>query len=544
MRVRYPRTPHLPWSPGATDDDERIVDATVFEGREVVVTEKLDGENTSLYRDGLHARSLDSAHHPSRAWVKALHGRISAEIPEDMRICGENLAARHSIPYNELLSFFYGFSVWRGDRCLDWDSTVEFLEQIGIPTPPVLYRGPWDAKIIRALRIQSSTQEGYVVRTVNEFDYAAFRRHCAKWVRPNHVQTDSHWMFQAMVQNGLAPEAQLWTIRSGGPLNPEDLWNYLGVGGRPSPVLDLGDLGTERLELAIASQLGSCPANALPGLAQRLPIPLAVRVYWLCLLHPRLHHPVSDDTRVGGLVSLGRSCDLRALHRLALATAPHDDANEQVQWSQLMAEDAGLLTRRPIAGWLADLRGLLNDLSPQTWTYVAGESLAAWAASRVRSPEEAAARAYPLRNHTPNELTLLVGPAGTGKSTAAKRYGGGVVNLDEIRAQGHRPIPEPDVLQQGLAQLEDAFQRHSHVIWDATNVTPSQRQLPLQIGRRHQALIRMVGVLTRPEVAVRRNLERTRTVPQPIVDRQWARLRWPAAHEAHCLDWIAEDANQ
>lgn len=36
----------------------------------VVITEKMDGENTTLYRDGLHARSLDSRHHPSRNWVK------------------------------------------------------------------------------------------------------------------------------------------------------------------------------------------------------------------------------------------------------------------------------------------------------------------------------------------------------------------------------------------------------------------------------------------------------------------------------------------
>lgn len=95
MRVHYPRTPHLPWSPGASSDDVRVGDLSGLAGREVVVTEKLDGENTTLYADGLHARSLDSAHHPSRAWVKALQGRIGPAIPQGWRVCGENLYARH-----------------------------------------------------------------------------------------------------------------------------------------------------------------------------------------------------------------------------------------------------------------------------------------------------------------------------------------------------------------------------------------------------------------------------------------------------------------
>jgi hypothetical protein len=60
MRVRYPRTPHLPWSPGATDDDERILDASALEGREVVVTEKLDGETTTLYQGRERSRERPS----------------------------------------------------------------------------------------------------------------------------------------------------------------------------------------------------------------------------------------------------------------------------------------------------------------------------------------------------------------------------------------------------------------------------------------------------------------------------------------------------
>ena len=58
---KYPRTFHLPWSPGVASDDKVIESLDAFVGREVVVTEKMDGENSSLYSNGhIHARSMDS----------------------------------------------------------------------------------------------------------------------------------------------------------------------------------------------------------------------------------------------------------------------------------------------------------------------------------------------------------------------------------------------------------------------------------------------------------------------------------------------------
>ncbi|MGW0202603.1 RNA ligase family protein, partial [Nonomuraea sp. NPDC003201] len=215
MRVHYPRTPHLPWSPGATPDDVRAGDLSGLRGREVVVTEKLDGENTTLYANGMHARSLDSAHHPSRAWVKGLQGRIGGRIPAGWRVCGENMYARHSIAYQGLESWFYGFSVWDGDRCLDWDRTVAFLRGLGIPVPPVLWRGVFDERALRGLRLNPERQEGYVVRAAEGFGRAEFAGRVAKWVRPRHVRTDTHWMHATVVPNALGPAAALWSVRSG-----------------------------------------------------------------------------------------------------------------------------------------------------------------------------------------------------------------------------------------------------------------------------------------------------------------------------------------
>jgi hypothetical protein len=206
QRYKYPRTPHLSFSPGVGRDDLKLDSNQIFLNRHVIVTEKLDGENTTLYPDYIHSRSLDSRHHPSRAWVKALQASISNDIPPGWRICGENVYAQHSIFYHQLKSYFYVFSIWNEkNQCLSWGDTQEWVEILGLELPPVLYEGIWDeAKMIfLAKNLDLDVCEGYVVRNIEQFDFADFSYNVAKWVRSNHVQTDEHWMDREVIPNQL-----------------------------------------------------------------------------------------------------------------------------------------------------------------------------------------------------------------------------------------------------------------------------------------------------------------------------------------------------
>jgi hypothetical protein len=108
--VKYPRTPHVRWSPGCQADDIQIAHEPDPDD-EIIQTVKMDGENTTLYRDRLHARSLNANPHPSRGWVKNLHAQMRHDIPEGWRVCGENLYAQHSIAYRNLESYFLVFSI-------------------------------------------------------------------------------------------------------------------------------------------------------------------------------------------------------------------------------------------------------------------------------------------------------------------------------------------------------------------------------------------------------------------------------------------------
>lgn len=206
MHKKYPRTMHLPFSPGQGSDDKVIKSYDGFIGKEVIVTEKMDGENSTLYSDHFHARSLDSRHHPSRDWLKRFHGNIAYMIAPGLRICGENLFAKHSIEYDDLESYFYGFSVWNEKNTamsIDVQNTIfKFLD---IAQPQVFYRGIFDVKVLikLALDLDITKHEGFVVRVVDEIPYDDFDKLVAKWVRPGHVQTDEHWSHQAVIPNKL-----------------------------------------------------------------------------------------------------------------------------------------------------------------------------------------------------------------------------------------------------------------------------------------------------------------------------------------------------
>jgi len=205
--VKYPRTPHLAFS-GSINPDDIVKDNTDnFIGEKVIITEKLDGECTVIYSDGhAHARSLDSGYHPSRTRVKALAAKLSTDLPSGWRICGENLAAKHSIEYKKIPHFMV-FSIWNEkNQCLSWQQTKEWAELLDLPLAPVLYEGEWDEDVVRCCWHQpseySEESEGFVVRMATGFSYRKFSESMAKFVRPEHIaDSRHHWLSQQVDYN-------------------------------------------------------------------------------------------------------------------------------------------------------------------------------------------------------------------------------------------------------------------------------------------------------------------------------------------------------
>lgn len=203
-RAKYPRTCHLPWSEGRSDDDKVLSDDSQFIGKEVVVTEKMDGENTTVYRDGyFHARSIDGTSKPWQSW---LHHRVCiacSALPDSWRVCGENLYAKHSISYDGVWPtidwLFQVFGIYNEcNECLGWKYTKQMCYDLGLRHVPEIYIGKYDRDLIQSLfntykAKQSREVEGYVVRVAHSFPAADFKNNVAKFVRAHHVQTDEHW---------------------------------------------------------------------------------------------------------------------------------------------------------------------------------------------------------------------------------------------------------------------------------------------------------------------------------------------------------------
>lgn len=212
QRYKYNRTYHFSWSPGAQNDDRILCNDNIFVGKEVIVTEKMDGENSNLYRDYIHARSLDSQHHNSRNWVKNLHNQIAHLIPMGWRICGENLYAKHAIHYQRLPTFFMAFSVWDDDNmALSWADTEQFCKDLTLDTVPVLYKGVWDENLIKNLytpiKENGDEMEGFVVRLADKFHYDDFPFSVGKYVRKGHVEkTTGFWRNRPIIPNKLIEE--------------------------------------------------------------------------------------------------------------------------------------------------------------------------------------------------------------------------------------------------------------------------------------------------------------------------------------------------
>lgn len=225
QRRKYPRTWHLPWSETLGADDKRISADEVkknFEGKRVIVSQKRDGENTTIYSDGsFHARSPQATKKPEahQKYIAKVAEQVSRFLPNGFRLVGENLFAQHAIAYDDLKSYFEVFSVWDGDRCLSWDETKQIVdmlnedmrnfyqtEAVQIHMVPEIYDGQFDEKALRELpsKMDLKKQEGYVLRLADEFQYDDFGTSVAKYVRKGHVAPDAkHWKSQTVVPNKL-----------------------------------------------------------------------------------------------------------------------------------------------------------------------------------------------------------------------------------------------------------------------------------------------------------------------------------------------------
>ncbi len=201
--VKHPRTFHLTYSHQRGEDDKTLKNQDHFAGQEVVVTAKMDGENTTMSPTMIHARSLTYTGHPSHSRMKALYAQLKWDIPPHMRICGENLFGRHTIYYQHIPAYFLVHSGWVKRQCLSWGETVEWAALLDLQVVPVLYRGVYDEKLIKSLyqdQLNGDDLEGFVVRLAGSFSLKDFQLSVAKYV-DKPIDATHHWYHEMFRSN-------------------------------------------------------------------------------------------------------------------------------------------------------------------------------------------------------------------------------------------------------------------------------------------------------------------------------------------------------
>lgn len=211
---KYGRTYHYPFSPGTTNDDRVQEDYWQYlqQMRQVVHTEKLDGENNCLSRWGVFARS-----HAAPAvspWTESLR-RYWALIKHDLgslEIFLENLYAIHSIEYKQLDHHFYVFAVRENDQWLSWEETKFYAAMLDLPVVPEISvvtapscRKTFESDVLQMVTGAGSlqphdaatgkpvTMEGIVTRNADGYAVDDMEKNVFKYVRKGHVKTDEHW---------------------------------------------------------------------------------------------------------------------------------------------------------------------------------------------------------------------------------------------------------------------------------------------------------------------------------------------------------------
>ena len=195
---KYPRTPYI-----------ADVPLTNFVGKDIVISEKLDGSNTLLFNGEVYGRGASLPSHDGwRAMVRKHHAwRTHSWM---CYIYGEDIYGVHSIEYDAVPEekTFYIFAVREILPELNIDlfyneaMVRSYARTLGMPYVPVLYRGRVDSENeLTALLLKymmgdselGGEREGVVIRLKDEFGAEDFGKSMAKVVRPNHVKSNEHW---------------------------------------------------------------------------------------------------------------------------------------------------------------------------------------------------------------------------------------------------------------------------------------------------------------------------------------------------------------
>ena len=150
-----------------------------------------------------------------------------------------------------------------------------------------------------------------------------------------------------------------------------------------------------------------------------------------------------------------------------------------------------------------------------------------------------------LYNDTEVEVVLMCGLPGTGKDSWIMKYMEGrrpsteVISLDEIRKELKLKPGDTNgiVIQTAKERAKEYLRQRQSFIWNATNITQSQRRQLVDLFETYKACVRIEYLETTVEEQKRRNHNREAVVPQKNIDEMIGKLQLPEYFEAQYVRW-------
>lgn len=249
--LKYPRTPHLQGSrlqPG--DGDLHNVPFSTIAGLEMVVEEKVDGQNAavSFADDGslllqsrghyLRGGPREASFAPFKSWAHGHRDALFAALGVRYILFGEWCYAKHTIFYDALPHWFLAFDVFDRDRGVFIDTAArrQLLINTEVQEVPVLHIGvvetvdhllsfvgpsrcktsQWRTALRQAAAVVAHLDVDRALRDTDDEDameglYVKIERagvvvERLKWVRASFLQvvesSNSHWFDRPIVVNG------------------------------------------------------------------------------------------------------------------------------------------------------------------------------------------------------------------------------------------------------------------------------------------------------------------------------------------------------
>jgi len=219
---KFPHTPHLVWLGAGSPRDDKVLkpaEVTEFLSGDVIVEEKVDGANLglSLGPDGrVRAQSRGNylasgrSHaqwNPLWPWLAERRAILENGLSGGLMLFGEWCYARHTVPYDALPDWFFGFDIFELGSRRFWsvDRRNVWLQQCGLISVPEVKRGRIQLKQVSSLLATSALghvpMEGIYLRRDNgeglqsraKVVSAAFKQ-----------QIEEHWTRRSVVPNHLA----------------------------------------------------------------------------------------------------------------------------------------------------------------------------------------------------------------------------------------------------------------------------------------------------------------------------------------------------